>query len=287
MPQPSKQTPPQQAKPTTTTPTKAAKPKSIRDRIAPIEVKEGIKFAIYGQIRSGKTTFAATFPKPLLLLGTEDGTKSISDVKGIDFLKLQSSADMDDVAEILAEGKYKSVAMDTVKGFEDICYMEVLGLAEIPLAKSWGLDIRIWGAVASLWKEKVSKLFRLTDSMGLNVVLIAHERSMLKEDQPIIPGIAYMGCLAIPAIGSWLNNECDFVAHSYRRGKTVLKEEVAAGKKVIRTVKVPGEDYCLRIGYNDVYITGVRKPRSVKMDEIMVDPTYEKFLAMLHGKSPK
>ncbi len=61
----------QNNKPTTKSPTRTSRPSSGR-------VGEGVKFLGYGPPKTGKTRLACTFPKPMLLIGTEDGTKSVS-----------------------------------------------------------------------------------------------------------------------------------------------------------------------------------------------------------------
>lgn len=45
-----------------------------------------MKISVYGRPKTGKTRLSSTFPKPLLILGTEDGTESIKKVEGIDFI---------------------------------------------------------------------------------------------------------------------------------------------------------------------------------------------------------
>lgn len=62
---------------------------SVLDRIAPVALPaSGMKMNVYGRSGTGKTTFACTFPKPLLLVGTEDGTRSVYTVKGVDYVRL-------------------------------------------------------------------------------------------------------------------------------------------------------------------------------------------------------
>src|SRR5258708_7113669 len=55
-----------------------------------------IKLCLYGGNRVGKTTLAAQFPKPMLLIdcepGSEGGAKSVKNVEGITIIRIQSKA---------------------------------------------------------------------------------------------------------------------------------------------------------------------------------------------------
>ena len=77
------------------TPRKTRK-KSVRggvlSRIKPIEMHDSkLNLSLYGRSGSGKTTLACTFPKPLLLIGTEDGTQSVYNIKGVDFVRVDTT----------------------------------------------------------------------------------------------------------------------------------------------------------------------------------------------------
>jgi ABC-type dipeptide/oligopeptide/nickel transport system ATPase subunit len=51
----------------------------IASRIVPVaQAARGFTMALYGRSGSGKTRLSCTFPKPLLLLGAEEGTGSVS-----------------------------------------------------------------------------------------------------------------------------------------------------------------------------------------------------------------
>ena len=55
------------------------KPKSVMSRIVPVSeiTHETVRMSLYGGPKTGKTRFACTFPKPLLIMGTEEGTASV------------------------------------------------------------------------------------------------------------------------------------------------------------------------------------------------------------------
>lgn len=61
---------------------KASKPGS---KLRPVDAQSsqyGIRMVLYGLTKTGKTTLACDFPKPLMLVGTmgtlEDGTRSVT-----------------------------------------------------------------------------------------------------------------------------------------------------------------------------------------------------------------
>ena len=77
------------AKQSPRTPTVKHKKNGVLGRIVPVgSLKKGIKLLAYGRGKTGKTRLFSTFPKPALLIGTEDGTNSIADVKGVDVFVL-------------------------------------------------------------------------------------------------------------------------------------------------------------------------------------------------------
>src|SRR5215831_92457 len=74
-----------------------------RFEIIPVDKLEHSRsWAIYGRSGTGKTTFAASFPKPLLLLDVQDkGTRSITDVKGIDVAQITHWDQFEQVHDML------------------------------------------------------------------------------------------------------------------------------------------------------------------------------------------
>lgn len=264
----------------------------ILGRIRPVgDQAKGVKMVVYGSTKRGKTRFACTFPKPLLLLGTEDGTQSVQGDEGIHFAMLHSSAEVDEVVQAFKWDKnalpFKSVVLDTAGGLESLILREVLGLDELPVQRSFGMAQREhWGAVAAQFKDRAKKLLNLAQAgMGVHVVVIAHERSFAEEGAPA-DGIApHVGPALTPKTAGWLNGEADYIGQCYIRDEEVDKDEMMDdGTKVRMRVKTGKKEYCLRLGPSGTYMTGARVPRGVVLPDSIVWPDYEKLAALINWR---
>src|SRR5690606_31955508 len=100
---------------------------SVIDRIAPVSQSEKkLTINIYGPSGSGKTTLACTFPKPVLLIGAEDGTRSVRNVNGVQFVRVKDSKEVSQLVEHCREtGSYETVVLDTATSLQNLCLMEV------------------------------------------------------------------------------------------------------------------------------------------------------------------
>lgn len=274
-----KQLPPKKRKKTVT----KTKKKGVLDRIAPIELREGLKVNLYGLSRTGKTTLACTFPKKLLLIGAEDGTKSVHNVKGVDFVRLESSQELRDVVEFLKEGKYKTGVLDTASSLQDLVLREILDLEELPAQLSWGLASRDqWGQCALKTKEMLRALLDLVDSHEMNIVICAQERSFNTDEggDVIMP---YVASAVSPSTVGWLNAACDYILETFIRQKTKEKKTTIKKKVMTRRVVVKGVEYCARTAPDAVYTTKFRAPKGLPLPDVIVDPSYAKIMKIIEG----
>lgn len=254
----------------------------IIDRIAPIStVNTFIKMNLYGRSGSGKTTLACSFPKPLLLIGSEEGTKSVQDVKGVDFVKIESTDELKELIEFLP-GKYASGVLDTATYLQDMVLREILGLNQLPAQRSWGMAAREqWGQCTLQTKELLRALL---DQGGCNFVICAQEREFNTESESdvIMP---YVGSALTPSVTGWLNPACDYIGQCFIREAMEEKVVKVGGKKVKRLVKSGKSEYCLRTGPDPVYTTKFRTPKNHLLPEVIVDPDYNKILKIIEGGS--
>lgn len=289
---------------------KTTKTVSVLDRITPVEEvgrASGIKLCEYGRGKTGKTRLACTFPKPLLLIGTEDGTKSVSTIPGVDFVRIQSSEDFAQLVEYLVSGgrswwkldlsktvctkwlervgdPYKSAVLDTAGGLQDIILKEITGVDEIPIQKSWGMAGRDqWMACGAQWKERMRVLLDLSERSGLNVVVIAHERNFNEDSSSSDVMVPSIGAALTPSAAAWLNGACDYICQTYIREQTVMKEGKIGGKPTTLKTLTGKKEYCLRVGPHPVYMTGFRLPDGVLLPDSIVDPSYAKIEKLIRG----
>ena len=127
--------------PTTKGTTRTSRSSSVIDRITPIQFDqdEGIKMLLYGESGTGKTTFWATFPGPILSIVCSGGNRagelrSLNDEarKKVRTVTLQSSSEMKELVEHAEGGGYKTIVLDHASGLQDLVLKELLGLDELP-----------------------------------------------------------------------------------------------------------------------------------------------------------
>lgn len=143
--------------------------------LEPIKISRDLKgkfIFVYGDAKSGKTSFSSLFPKPLLL-GFEHGFNALP---GIHALDITSWVDFKKVHGQLktqaAQERYSTIIVDTVSIATDLCekYIcaqnEVSTLSDIP-----------WGAGWSLYRKEFETPFRELSQLGYGIVFIAHSKT--------------------------------------------------------------------------------------------------------------
>lgn len=268
----------------------------ILDRIRPVaDRRAGMKFLVYGRGKTGKTRLACTFPKPMLLVGTEDGTESVRTTKDVDFVRIRTGDELIEIVDILKGGKYRTVGLDTGGGFQDVILKDVLGLPEVPVSKfkaagkgeTWGItDQKTWGIIGVQFKERMRSLLDLADTVGTHVVVIAHERNFNDDGTGdlIAPTV---GAALTPSTAGWLNGACDYIGQAFLRPEVVKRKELVGKTEVVLDTKTGKVEYCLRIGPHEVFLTGFRVPDGVMVPDVIVNPTYQRIVDVIHGKGSK
>lgn len=267
------------------------KTNGVLDRIVPVgSQKQGMRLSVYGRPKTGKTRLACSFPKPLLVIGTEDGTASVAGMKGVDFVMLQRCEELTELtSHVIARRKYLSVTLDNGTGFRDMRIAEILGLERAPVQKGWGYAGRDqWIECANSMKQMIRPLFDLARTTELNLVVIAQEQNYGGGDEAGGSGSE----LLIPSVSSalgksvcdWVNAECDYVCQTLIREEEVTVETDVAGQKIPMRQKTGKKQYCLRVSPNEVYYAGFRLPNGRILDrDFVVDPSYEKLVKIIKG----
>lgn len=287
MPPARKQLPPR-------TPATVARPNDLPgdavSRIRPIQFDEdGIKILITGRSGTGKTTLWGTFPGPILAIITSGGLKP-GELRSLDTPELRkkvSAVTLHSTDEMPAlinhvktNGRYATVVMDHVTGYQDLVLKEILGLSEIPVQKSWGMARQDqYGQAVQQCKEAFRHLLNLDG----NVVLVGQDRGSREEvsSEVMTPTV---GVALMPSLAGWLNPAVDYIVQTFIRTKEVEKVGNIAGQEVKTMFKVKGEvEYCLRTGPDEVYVTKFRVPRGSHLPAIIVDPDYDKLYQLIKG----
>lgn len=150
---------------------------ALKDMVGKPEPKPIIA-TICGDAGTGKTSLAATFPKPIFIRA-EDGTQSIMGMKDVDVLPIVDGADSltkQLMAVLRDDHDYKTLVIDSVSALERLFIQEIL--AAEPNVKSinqacggYGAG---WNAVQAkhMSVRKAAGLIR--DQRKMNVIFIAH-----------------------------------------------------------------------------------------------------------------
>lgn len=244
---------------------------TIADKITAVRMlPKVLAMLVYGRSGTGKTTFASTFPKPALLIDVrEKGTDSISNVEGVDVIRLETWAEFEEVYWYLKkEGKYKSVIIDQVSQLQDIC-MEHAMVEEGKEVMSQ----RLWGTVSGLMKNWLLNYRDLVED-DINVLFIAHDRtteSDIDSGDQIDPSV---GPRLMPSVAGTLNGSVKAI------GCTYIREVILEGE----TRRI---EYGMRIGPHAYYTTKLRVPVGASVPESISDPTYDRIMKLMSGEAPK
>lgn len=264
---------------------------SVIDRIAPIgfDNDEGIKILLYGMSGSGKTTTWATFPKPILSIICSGGNKSgelrsvntPENRKTISQVVLESSSELKEIFAHQKTQKFATIVLDHATGLQDLVLKEVLGLDELPAQLGWGVATQQqYGTCTLQCKEYMRALLGL----DCNVVIVSQEREFKpnEEDSEVVQ--TNVGAALTPSLVRWLNPAVDYICQTFKKPKEGKKKVTIGGKTTEQVVRLKGVDYCLRTGAHDLYTTKFRVPKGSKLPEYIIDPDYEKIMAVINGE---
>jgi hypothetical protein len=248
----------------------------IQSRIKPVsELPLFVTMVTYGRSGSGKTTFASSWPKPMLLLDVKDeGTDSIKNVEGVEVLSVETFDDLIMAYWLLKSGKhhFKSVGIDTTSMLQDKALNMVLEEEGKEFASQ-----QIWGKVSGIMKEWLLNFRDLADE-GIHVHFIAQDRltesDAETDDEQIDPEI---GPQLMPSVARALNASVKVIGNTYI-GETVKRVEGKIQKHI---------EYRMRIGPHAYYITKIRKPKEVELPDFLKDPTFNDILGIMKGELPK
>jgi hypothetical protein len=249
------------------------------------EIKRPTSIVVYGPSGSGKTTFASSAPKPMLYIDVkDDGTDSISDVKGIKVARVESIQDLEEVFWYLKSnpGEFKSVVIDTCTQVQSLAVNEVVVSGKKKgKPGDWGtMTRRDWGDVAAILKSLFLDFRDLTND-GLAVIFIAQDRvfNLSEEeesnDELLAPEV---GPALSPSIAKSLNASVNVIVNTYIREREVTKE--VKGKK-IKSSKI---EYCLGVGPSALYRRKIRKPKVQSVPDVVVNPEFADVVDIIKGR---
>lgn len=232
------------------------------------ERKKTLNVMIYGEPGVGKTTFAATAPRPILWLEAEGGTHSISDTEGIDIVRVEGLESYREVLKFLHANptKYKTVVIDSLTETQAAILKEIMRKAarEDMSRNEFMPQFAEWGQVTGVMRE-IARAFR---DLPMNTVITA----LTREDKDELTGKTRVRPRMTPALSEELPAFMDACLYMYAatpKAGEATAEGVAAddeGVTVVRNVLlVPTGKYTAK----------VRAPRGRKVPDFITDPTFD------------
>ena len=261
------------------------KPAEPSFTIQPVaEIDQARSFLFYGRAGTGKTTVSSTFPGPRLLLDVNDrGTDSISDTD-TDVISVTSWLQFSEIYWDIKDNpkryaKYKTIIIDTVSQAQGLAIEHILEKKKKSTARAgdWGVMSRQeWGEVTQLMKSWVVE-FR---DLPFMVVFLAQDRVSREgdEDTELEDVMPEIGPSLTPSVAKNLCAAVYVIGNTFIRRKTEVKE--VNGKKIEKDTM----QYCLRIGPHPICLTKVRKPKSVTVPAVLVNPGYPDILSIIKGE---
>lgn len=203
-----------------------------------------IRALIYGPAGAGKTTFAGTFPTPMLIFDFDQKLKPLYGKEGIDVISYTMDDPKEatkiflqfkkDFKEAKKDTKYKTLVLDSLTSFDTICLRHFVLLAGKGAEDAPTLPV--YGEQGSFYSFFFTDLKSVRDK---HILVTAHEfynvdgESGLHSIQPLITGKSILGKL--PSLFEevyYLNKkggQTDDVILYYRPAKKAIATSLIVG----------------------------------------------------------
>ena len=157
----------------------------------------GFNFLIYGLPGSGKSTISSTFPKPILYVDTENGTKYIE--TEMDVVLIKEWSDVKEILELIQTGEYKTVVWDVVDEVYEL-YLQFLKKEQPGLFNRAGSPTMSgWGVLKGGWRKFCKMVCK---DANINAIFVCHEKTKQDDDGNIVEvSPKLMGSLASELVG--------------------------------------------------------------------------------------
>lgn len=273
---------------TPTKPRPAAKPAGSID-LSPMEDQstEDLKCNFYGRTGTGKTTLWGSFPgKILAIICSGKG-----ELKSLDTPELRKKIyphylkEPEEIFQLVEQysGEFATTVLDHATGLQSMVLARILGLDKLPEQSAWGLaSQQQYGQCTLQCKELMRKLI----DMPGHTVIVAQERAFNVSDRGEVSDVLLpsVGAALSPSLTDWLNSVSDYICQTYIREQTAERTATVGGKPVRTVQKTGKKEYCLRIDTHTTFMTRFRKPKEVKIPEVIPDPSFAKIIQAIKGE---
>lgn len=260
---------------------KFGKAQSKRPTKKPSALKRNKSWLFYGQSGTGKTTLAGTFPGPILFIDFKDeGTESVDDIPDVEVYEVTSVEELEEAYWWLKsqEDFFKTVVLDTTTAMQGMIVAEIAAASKM---KKKGKRPGEWGSMTQKDWGKASGLCTkfITDfkELDMETVFIAQQKIFDPDEGgddaegELSPEV---GPANMKSVSGHVCASVSFIGHTFVR--------MVDYKVKMKRRRRP--EYCIRVGPNPVYITKVRKPKSIKLPGFVTDPSYDSLMKLREGK---
>lgn len=144
-----------------------------------------LNIMLYGDFGEGKTTFATTFPKPLLFFDIDKRHQTYAGMKDVDYIVYEDTgkrADAykefeKDLRKYQSSGDYATVIIDSTTTLLDIMKNDILGMRGTGSAATEGLSLPQWGTVT----ERYRRVFSILKGYNSHSIAISHAQMFQDE----------------------------------------------------------------------------------------------------------
>ena len=229
---------------------------------------------IYGEPGVGKTTFAASAPRPILWLEAEGGPNSIGDKKGIDIVRMDGLDSYREVLKYLHKhpDAYKTIVIDSISETSAAVLSEIM--KEVAAADftrdEFAPQFGEWGKLTGVMRA----ILRSYRDLDANVIFTA----LTREDKDDLTGRTRVRPKLTPALAEDVTSFMD--AAIYLGVSTPKKGEVGAagveadedGVTIVRNglLKPTGK-----------YMAKMRAPLGTDVPDYITDPTFEDIAGLM------
>ncbi len=199
---------------------------SLLAQAVPVQslVRRNVNIVIYGMNGCGKTTLAAEFPRPLLLVSFEPGETggaiSVCKTEGITFLRIETKAQAVQLArELESDTYFRTHVLDTCTSLQNNVLMRgLMNLDSAPVQLNWG---SVPQEVYRERSEQAKEVMQLYRDLPVNTVFLAQEKDFNKGEDDRkrlqVQNRLNVGAFFAASLGKgtveWMHDACDFVCH--------------------------------------------------------------------------